>query len=139
MSITLQIANGDVVTSQISGRPNTIKDRDALKQHLSENFTIDTLPNGMGVGMRKLIGIEPDDTTLFTMLINGKLRNSIDAIRSLQRSTPRIPRPAAERVSALTFITVNQDPNDPRNYLYFADISTEDGRSVQLTGALSKG
>ena len=138
MSQTLMIRDGDVTLSAISGQPNMVTGRNALRQELLENLSVNTIKNGFGAGINALVGFVPFDPAPFTMAIDRSIRNSINAMRTLQHTQISINRPLDEQIKAVTFLRVFQDTTDPRVYLYYVNVETMAGPQVQVSGTIQR-
>ncbi len=138
MSQTFLIKNGDVTLNAMSGRPNMITGRDALRQDILEDLSINTLQNGFGAGITSLVGFVPFDPAPFTMAIDRSIRNSINVMRALQRGQISISRPLSEQIKGVSFLRVFQDTRDPRVYLYYVNVETMAGPQLQVSGTIQR-
>jgi hypothetical protein len=134
MSQTFLIKNGDVMISNMSGTPHMIVGKEALRQDLLEDLSINTLPNGYGAGIPALVGYVPYDTMPFTMDIDKLIRSSIDTMQALQNSIQSIYRPTDEQIAGISFLRVFQHPTDPRVYLYYVNVDTVAGVQLKVSG-----
>jgi hypothetical protein len=136
MSTTLKISSGDIVVGATTGRPQTISNRDVLKQHIVEDLSIETLSNGFGAGIESLVGSVPRDTMAMQVLLDTRIASSIEALRRLQ--TQGVTRAADELVTKSTMTTVRVDQNDPRIYRYSTHIKTVAGQSLAINGNITR-
>ena len=137
MSTTLQMTNGDLAINAASGQPLMLTGRDALKQAISENLTISTLQNGFGAGINNLVGIVPIDSVTFNIMINQRLRSSVNAMISLQ-STTDVTRTTDELLTGISYLDVAVSPTDPRVYFYYLNVSTVAGPSINASGTITR-
>jgi hypothetical protein len=106
MSSTFLIQNGDVVKSASNSRPAMIANGQKLNQDLNEAANIRTQPNGFGFGLQDLIG-QVSDTITLRSNVNRRIRDGIEAMKSLQGQYQSSQRPDNERLSRLTLVQVN--------------------------------
>lgn len=132
MATTFKIKNGDIVMSNVSGRPTLITASEKVKQDIVEFFTIQILPSGFGAGLEQLIGVVPLGDAIFVSMADKMITEGLDAFRSLQRSDLNITRSAEERIIGATSIHVSQDPTDPTKYRFRANIITESGLPIPV-------
>ena len=138
MATTFKIVNGDVVVSSMSGRPVTLQGRDATKQHVAENLSIDQQSNGIGAGVRQLVGTVPTDATAMAIVVTNRIRDSFSSMRALQLADYNCPRDNNEVIATVRNLVVIPAPSDPRNYLYTASIMTVAGQALAVSDILSK-
>ena len=136
MSQTFLIKNGDVAISAMTGAPYMITDRDALRQDLLEDLSINTLYNGFGAGISSLVGFVPFDPAPFTMTVDNFIRNSVNAMKTLQQSVLSIRRPLGEQITGISFLRVFQDVTDPRVFMYYVNVTTAAGPQMQVSGTI---
>jgi hypothetical protein len=133
MSTTFKIQDGDFVDNSATGRPIMVSERDATKQSLGENLSINTLSNGFGAGIQGLVGTVPVDSTTMAMLVDSKIRNSITAMIQLQLQS-NVTRTSSEKLTGISFLKVVRDSADPRRYLYYLDVATVAGPAIRISG-----
>lgn len=138
MSKTFLIKNGDVVLNAMSGSPHMVAGRDALRQDLLENLSVNTIQNGFGAGIAALVGYVPFDPAPFTMAIDRSIRNSVNAMQTLQKAQISISRPLNEQIKGVSFLRVFQDTTDPRVYLYYVNVETVAGPQMQVSGTIQR-
>ena len=138
MSQTLMIRDGDVSLSALSGQPNMVSGRNALRQDLLENLSVNTIQNGFGAGINALVGFVPFDPAPFTMAIDRSIRNSVNAMQTLQKTQISISRPLDEQIKGITFLRVFQDTTDPRVYLYYVNVETRAGPQLQVSSTITR-
>lgn len=140
MAQTFKIENGDIVVSNVTGRPVTISGSDKLLQDITEFFEVEILPNGFGAGIEQLIGVLSfGGDAVFTSLADRQIRDGISEFRALQRSNSKIVRDPIERVVGVQGVQVAQDLQDPTKYYFRANIVTESGKvlttpTIQIGG-----
>jgi hypothetical protein len=135
MAQTLQIVNGDVVTSSSNGRailignPVGSSDPGAAKaktvQDLQGALGIDRVVSGAGAGISEFEGLTNDiGSESVTMLINQRINDMFTAILSLQAQRPEV-RPLSEQFNQIAFLQVVSDISDPTQYIFRLDTLTK--------------
>ncbi len=132
MSISLKVTSGDVTINATNGRPSTISDSAKLRQDITEFFTVDIQPSGFGSGIEQLIGVVELSPGMFVSLVDRQIRDGFEVFKALQNSDLRIVRSADEKLLAVTYLTVDQNPSDPTSYYYRVNLVTEKGTQIPL-------
>jgi hypothetical protein len=133
MAITLQIIDGDIVVGAHTGQAKTIQGRDATRQHIAENMSIEVQPSGFGAGVDQLVGTVAVDPMTLQLLFSERVRNSFVIMRALQKATPDIPRATNEVIFGTRAIQIVQQPSDQRNYVYEIAVLTEAGLALLVS------
>lgn len=139
MAQTFKINNGDVVINTATGKPTLILDGAKLRQDLKEFFTVDVQPSGFGAGIEQLVGVVEISPTIFVSATDRQIRDGMEIFKSLQRAENRIPRLAEEQILALSYLQVDQDPSNPTQYFFRANILTEKGTELPLVVPITTG
>lgn len=139
MAQTLKITNGDVVINSATGKPNMVADGIKLRQDLAEFFTVNVQPSGFGAGIEQLIGVVEISPAIFVSATDRQIREGMDIFKSLQQSETQIPRPPEEKILTLSYLQVEQDPTNPTQYYFRANILTEKGTELPLVVPITAG
>lgn len=137
MSKTFKIINGDVIISNVTGRPVTITGLEKTSQDIHEFFEISIQPNGFGAGIDDLVGVlSYGGDSLIVGLLDRRIREGIAEFRTIQRSNIKIPRSADERIAGVSGIQASQDPQDPTKFYFRANVITDSGRVLPVSNTI---
>jgi len=145
MATTFKIHDGDVMISNITGRPtmigNTVNESDVGKAHekcvqdLQRSLSINRLRDGSGAGISELVGaLEGSGFSSVAMLIKSRIRSMFIAIQNLQRKRLSA-RPPFERFDAITKLIVTQN-QDRTSYRFRVDTRTVVGQTITQSGGI---
>ena len=146
MATTFEIASGDVVVNNVTGRVNMIgnvaAETDIGKAHikcvqdLRRCLSIVRLQDGTSAGINELVGsINRGGFGSISILIKARIRSMFDAIRTRQKERPSV-RPLSEKFKEITTILVTSMP-DNTSYKFRVDTTTFRGETIKQSGIIS--
>jgi len=146
MATTFEIQNGDVMISNITGRPimigNEFGESDVGKAHekcvqdLQRSLSIVRLRDGSGAGISELIGtLEGSGFGSVSILIKSRVRSMFTAIQNLQRKRLSA-RPLFEQFANITNLMVTQN-TDRTSYRFRVDTKTTAGKIISQSGQIT--
>ena len=147
MAVTFEIKNGDVVESNITGRPNLIgnvigedvigKSKAKTSQDLQRCLSIGRLRDGSGAGITDLVGtLEGGGFASISIMLKARIRSMFTAIQALQRKRLTV-RPSHERFSSITTLIVTQQ-QDRTSYKFRLDARTVGGTTIVQSGIIQR-
>lgn len=151
MATTFKISNGDVVLSQVTGRPELIgnaieegiiaKDngaaRSKLRQDLARSLSLERVRAGTTANIQSIIGIVPQfGAQTVSLLVNRQIRDMVSAIIREQSKRPNV-RPPSEKIRSISKLQVFPDNRTDAStaFRFRLGIRTQDARGFDLTGS----
>jgi hypothetical protein len=107
-----------------------------LDQDINEFFEVNTLPNGFGAGIERLIGLVSLSEDMFVTMTERQIREGLQQFIYLQQSNLAIPRSAKEKIVKVTSILIQRNPLDPTMFYFRVNFVTQDGQQQSATSSI---
>ena len=152
MATTFVISNGDVVMSQITGRPNMVGNplvdgivqddpaqaRLKVRQDVRRSLSLERVRAGTTANIQSIIGTVPQfGASAVALLVNRQIRDMVSTIIRAQSVRPNV-RPPSEKIRSISRLHVYPDKaaNDGTTFRFRLGLRTQDSNNVNITGLL---